>query len=104
MELHLQSIQNYCCVCGEQLIERKFECIHFKAEISSIWGQNVSLDSYNVHPSYICGKCRSVCSNAGINLKLEHPPLATPGHLTFSIFGVQIPLPNFKCPISMDKC
>ena len=32
-------------------------------QIFKIWGQNVCLDPPNVHPLFLCNKCRAICSN-----------------------------------------
>ena len=67
MEVHHKIIENSCRICGANLQvkgKRKTKCNLFQQQISQLWQQNVALDSPDVHPMYMCNKCRSLCANA----------------------------------------
>jgi len=58
-------LEALCRICGVKLKgkERKAEDLKCVNKIREIWKVSVLVDSANVHPKYICMKCRVKCSN-----------------------------------------
>ena len=65
MEEHTRLLETLYRICGVKLKgkERKAEVLKCANEIREIWKVSVLVDSPNVHPKYICMKCRVKCSN-----------------------------------------
>ena len=65
MEEHTRLLEALCRICGVKLKgkERKAEVLKCANEIREIWKVSVLVDSPNVHPKYICMKCRMKYSN-----------------------------------------
>lgn len=65
MEEHTRQLDVFCQIRGEQIKgkERKEDVTKYADEIKQIWEVSVLVDSPNVHPRYICMKCRVKCSN-----------------------------------------
>ena len=64
MEEHTQQLDVFCQSCGEQINakDRKEDVAKCADEIKQIWEVSVVVDSLNVHPRFICMKCRVKCS------------------------------------------
>lgn len=58
-------LEALCCICGEKTKgnERKEDVTKYADEVKQIWNVSVLVDSPNVHPRFICMKCRVKCSN-----------------------------------------
>lgn len=65
MEEHTRQLDVFCQIRGEQIKgkERKEDVAKYADEIKQIWEVSVLVHSPNVHPRYICMKCRVKCSN-----------------------------------------
>lgn len=65
MEEHIRLLEALCRICGRFIKgkERKEEVVKHAEEIQKIWKVSVLVDSPNVHPRFICMKCRVKCSN-----------------------------------------
>ena len=65
MEKHIRLLETFCRVCGEKIKEkeRKEDVAKYANQIEQIWKVSVLVDSPNVHPRFICIKCRVKCSN-----------------------------------------
>lgn len=59
MEIQRVILDSSCRVCGKEV----FKATKCQSQILSIWGQNILVDSDNVHPKGLCANCRSICIN-----------------------------------------
>ena len=66
MDKHLETLRVCCRLCAKKLVkrEKKRKTQHLQQQIFKLLGQNVHLDSPDVHPQFVCNSCRAVCSNA----------------------------------------
>ena len=66
MEKHSERLQALCRICGKKINDhtRKIEASRLATEVSQIWQVSVLLDSPNVHPSFVCVKCRLICGKS----------------------------------------
>ena len=65
MDVHKQLLNSLCRICGEIIKagQRREEAYKLADQIQQIWKVSVSADYRNVHPRYICIRCRAKCSN-----------------------------------------
>ena len=65
MEFHLQQLVKHCRVCGKRLCKAKgratiFDCVHFKEDLLSTFGVDVSSDDNQVSPTKFCNPCYAI--------------------------------------------
>lgn len=87
MEEHIRLLEALCRICGRFIKgkERKEEVVKHAEEIQKIWKVSVLVRSPNVHPRFICMKCRVKCSNKDyLEGKFESSQIpGSYGHMTY---------------------
>ena len=63
MEVHRARLEALCRICGQKIKDhkRKVAASKLTTEVNRIWQVSVLVDSPNVHPSFVCVKCRLSC-------------------------------------------
>lgn len=71
MDLHQNYIEDYCRLCGGIVHSdrRRCEVSLFEAECKALWNLDVTKDSAEVHPVWVCHKCKKTLSGCRASLK-----------------------------------
>ncbi|CAH1240943.1 Hypp6231 [Branchiostoma lanceolatum] len=57
---HIGLLRTKCRLCGHAVGDREYSCSSFSEGFSNIFGIDVNSDVPNIHPPYVCHKCRCI--------------------------------------------